>query len=140
MILYIIQTRNDDNLLKFPIFFILDHVNIHRNQTYTHARIAWYASNTKVYTEVLNFTCDVKLDDLTWLTLRKDEIEIMFCSPNKHHNIPKSIMSGLLYINTNEVTTHSESVKDQCEICYPLEDFDYGMREFAIYDNNGYSL
>jgi hypothetical protein len=22
-------------------------------------------------------------------------------------------------------------------IFYPLEDFDYGMREFAIYDNNG---
>ncbi|MDQ0964602.1 putative glyoxalase superfamily protein PhnB [Flavobacterium sp. W4I14] len=94
----------------------------------------------KFYTEALNFTCDVKLDDLSWLTLRKDEIEIMFCSPNKHRNIPKSIMSGSLYINTNEVTTHSESVKDQCEICYPLEDFDCGMREFAIYDNNGYLL
>ena len=75
----------------------------------------------KFYTEVLNFTCDVKLDDLTWLTLRKDEIEIMFCSPNKHHNIPKSIMSGSLYINTNEVTTLWKSLKDQCEICYPLE-------------------
>ena len=94
----------------------------------------------KFYTEVLNFTCDVKLDDLTWLTLRKDEIEIMFCSPNKHRNIPKSIMSGSLYINTNEVETLWESLKDQCEICYPLEDFDYGMREFAIYDNNGYLL
>jgi len=25
-------------------------------------------------------------------------------------------------------------------ICYPIETFEYGMREFAIYDNNGYLL
>jgi hypothetical protein len=25
-------------------------------------------------------------------------------------------------------------------VAYPLEDFHYGMREFAIYDNNGYML
>jgi len=92
------------------------------------------------YTEVLNFTCDVKFDDLSWLTLSKDNVEIMFSSPNPHRNIPKAIMSGSLYIKTNEVTALWESLKDQCEICYPLEDFEYGMREFAIYDNNGYLL
>ena len=94
----------------------------------------------KFYTEVLNFTCDVKLEDLSWLTLHKDDIQIMFCTPNEHRNIPKSIMSGSLYINTNEVAALWESLKDSCEICYPLEDFEYGMREFAIYDNNGYLL
>ncbi|MBE5320968.1 VOC family protein [Pedobacter sp. MR2016-19] len=94
----------------------------------------------KFYTEILNFTCASKFDDLSWLTLRKDEIEIMFCSPNEHRNIPKPIMSGSLYIKTNEVTALWESLKDHCKICYPLEDFDYGMREFAIYDNNGYLL
>jgi hypothetical protein len=30
--------------------------------------------------------------------------------------------------------------KDQAAVCYPLETFNYGMREFAIYDNNGYLL
>ncbi|SDH63817.1 Uncharacterized conserved protein PhnB, glyoxalase superfamily [Pedobacter terrae] len=94
----------------------------------------------KFYTEILNFTCASKFDNLSWLTLRKDEIEIMFCSPNEHRNIPKSIMSGSLYIKTNAVTALWESLKDHCKICYPLEDFDYGMREFAIYDNNGYLL
>jgi hypothetical protein len=24
--------------------------------------------------------------------------------------------------------------------CYPIEDFEYGRREFAIFDNNGYLL
>jgi hypothetical protein len=31
-------------------------------------------------------------------------------------------------------------VKDVAKIAYPLEVFDYGMSEFAIYDNNGYML
>ena len=31
-------------------------------------------------------------------------------------------------------------VKDAVRVCYPIEDFDYGMREFAIFDNNGYLL
>lgn len=92
------------------------------------------------YTEILNFTCVAKSDDLSWLTLSKDGIEMMFCAPNQHRNIPKPIMSGSLYINTNEVAALWENLKDQCNICYPLEDFDYGMREFAIYDNNGYLL
>jgi hypothetical protein len=32
------------------------------------------------------------------------------------------------------------SIKDAVKVCYPMEDFHYGMREFAIYDNNGYML
>jgi len=94
----------------------------------------------KFYTEILNFTCIAKFYDLSWLTLQKDDIEIMFSIPNEHRNIPKSIMSGSLYIKTNKVTALWESLNNQCEICYPLEDFEYGMREFAIYDNNGYLL
>lgn len=94
----------------------------------------------KFYTEALNFTCAAKFDDLSWLSLQKDNIEIMFSIPNAHRNISKAIMSGSLYIKTNEVETLWESLKDICKICYPLEDFEYGMREFAIYDNNGYLL
>jgi len=31
-------------------------------------------------------------------------------------------------------------LKHNTEIVYPIEDFDYGMREFAIRDSNGYCL
>jgi hypothetical protein len=31
-------------------------------------------------------------------------------------------------------------LKDRVKLCYPIETFDYGMREFAIYDNNEYIL
>lgn len=31
-------------------------------------------------------------------------------------------------------------LKDKARVCYGIEIFEYGMREFAIYDNNGYLL
>jgi hypothetical protein len=31
-------------------------------------------------------------------------------------------------------------LKDQARVYYAIETFPYGMREFAIYDNNGYLL
>jgi len=31
-------------------------------------------------------------------------------------------------------------LKDRCKIEYPIEDFEYGVREFAIRDNSGYLL
>jgi hypothetical protein len=33
-----------------------------------------------------------------------------------------------------------EKRKDKVAVCNPVEDFSYGMREFAIRDNNGYIL
>ena len=31
-------------------------------------------------------------------------------------------------------------LKDITKVCYGIETFDFGMREFAIYNNNGYML
>jgi hypothetical protein len=31
-------------------------------------------------------------------------------------------------------------LKDKADICYSIETFPWGMREFAVYDNNGYIL
>jgi uncharacterized glyoxalase superfamily protein PhnB len=33
-----------------------------------------------------------------------------------------------------------EDLKKKVKLVYPIEDFEWGMREFAIYDNNGYIL
>ncbi|HKD80926.1 MAG TPA: hypothetical protein VKH81_14610 [Candidatus Angelobacter sp.] len=33
-----------------------------------------------------------------------------------------------------------DEIKDRANVVYPLESFYYGMREFAIRDNNGYIL
>jgi hypothetical protein len=31
-------------------------------------------------------------------------------------------------------------LKDKAKVCCGIEDFDHGVREFAVYDNNGYLL
>ena len=33
-----------------------------------------------------------------------------------------------------------DAVRDHARICYTPETFAYGMREFAVYDNNGFLL
>ena len=53
---------------------------------------------------------------------------------------PSEWFTGSLYINPDDVDALWEQVKDKARVCYPIETFDYGMREFAIYDNNGYLL
>ena len=48
--------------------------------------------------------------------------------------------TGSLHLKTDDVDSLWARLKDRVRICYPIETFDYGMREFAIYDNNGYVL
>jgi len=50
------------------------------------------------------------------------------------------VMTGALYMRCDDVDAAWARVKNAARVCYPIEDFDYGMREFAIYDNNGYLL
>ena len=40
----------------------------------------------------------------------------------------------------DQVNALWDRLKDRCKIEYPIEDFEYGMREFAIRDNSGYLL
>ena len=49
-------------------------------------------------------------------------------------------MTGSLYFNTDDVDALWDRLKDRCEVVYPIDDFEYGMREFAVRDNSGYLL
>ena len=67
-------------------------------------------------------------------------VTIMFALPNEHEPFDAPAFTGSFYINPDDVDAMWERVKDKARICYPIDNFDYGMREFAIYDNNGYLL
>ena len=56
------------------------------------------------------------------------------------HAVRRPLLTGALYIRCDDVDEAWAKVKDAARVCYPIEDFDYGMREFAIFDNNGYLL
>jgi uncharacterized glyoxalase superfamily protein PhnB len=72
--------------------------------------------------------------------VRRDGVEIMFSWPNARLPFDTPVLTGSLYIRCDDVDAAWEKVKGAARVCYPVEDFDYGMREFAIFDNNGYLL
>jgi uncharacterized glyoxalase superfamily protein PhnB len=90
------------------------------------------------YTEVLGFECPVLEEG--WAVLLKDEVEIMLAYPNAHVPFEGAMFTGSFYINTTDVDALWDAYKDTCTICYEIDNFEYGMREFAIYDNNNYIL
>ncbi|MCD9615140.1 bleomycin resistance protein [Chryseobacterium gleum] len=92
------------------------------------------------YMRVLGFTLMGRNDDWQWASLRKDEIYIMLSQPNQHEAVSSIGFSGSFYFNVNNVNDLWEELKTKTKICYEIETFEWGMREFAIYDNNGYIL
>lgn len=92
------------------------------------------------YVHQLGFTSSNFNQDWGWATLQRDDIEIMICLPNQQSPFQGPKFTGSFYINTTNVEAIWEELKDKAIICYPLETFDYRMKEFAIYDNNGYLL
>ncbi len=92
------------------------------------------------YTHILLFECDAMDLKAGRAKMRKGEATIMLSLPNEHIPFKKPHFTGSIYLYTNNVTSEWELVKDLAEVCYSLEKFDYGMWEFAIYDNNGYMI
>lgn len=92
------------------------------------------------YCNNLNFTCQAYDQEYGWANLLKDDVEIMLSLPNEHLPFDRPSFTGSIYIKTDGVESLWEKVKDKLTVTYPLESFDYGMKEFAIADNNGYLL
>ena len=92
------------------------------------------------YVNVLGFTCDEISEEWGWASLSKDDVALMLARPNQHTPYEKIGFSGSFYFNTDDVDALWSDLKDKARVCYGIEDFYYGMREFAIYDNNGYLL
>ncbi len=103
----------------------------------------WTAKLTETiafYSDIMGFTLSEKNDEWGWARLMKDEVEIMLVYPNENAIIDDSKFTGSFYFDTNDVESLWNSIKDKVSICYELDTFDWGMKEFAIYDNNGYIL
>jgi uncharacterized glyoxalase superfamily protein PhnB len=92
------------------------------------------------YVKTLGFKCKAFDKELGWSLLQLDNVEIMLSLPNNHIPFDKSIFTGSFYFNTEGVNELWTQLKDKASVAYPLEDYEYGMREFAIQDNNGYLL
>lgn len=94
----------------------------------------------RFYTEVLEFVCDEQNADWGWASLHRDGVAIMLAKPTEHAPFNGAKFTGSFYINVTDVEDLWATLKDKVNVCYPIESFDWGMREFCIYDNNGYLL
>ena len=92
------------------------------------------------YVETLGFVCDEQNNEWGWAALSRDNIGVMLSRPNEHIGFEKAQFTGSFYFNTDDVDALWDKLKDKARVCYGIEDFPYGMREFAVYDNNGYLL
>jgi len=92
------------------------------------------------YTEMIGFTVGERNNEWGWASLYKDGVEIMLAKPNEHIPFEKPAFTGSFYFNTDQIDEVWEHLKDKVKICYEIENFEWEMREFAIYDNNGYVL
>lgn len=96
---------------------------------------------TDFYTDVLGFKLDNINEEYGWAHVSHDGISIMFSKPNeKIMPFDKAHFTGCLYIYINQIDQLWDSIKDKTEVCKPIKSYEYGMREFIIYDNNGYML
>lgn len=92
------------------------------------------------YVSTLGFTCAERNDDWGWAQLNRDSVELMLAIPNEHAEFTGTKFTGSFYINVDDVDGLWEHVREKARICYEPATFDWGMYEFAIYDNNGYLL
>ena len=91
-------------------------------------------------------------DEPTWCLLKRDNVRIMFLGPHDHgdeeghdhddadHDHEHAPAVSSLYFYPDNVDALWDQLKDKVEVEHPLEDMDYGMREFTIRDPNGYAL
>lgn len=94
---------------------------------------------TKFYKK-LGFKIADQNEDWIWACLQKDDVEIMLAYPNEGADFERANFTGSFYFVVDNVDELWNQVKDDCEVVYEIEAFEWDMREFAIYDNNGYIL
>lgn len=99
-----------------------------------------FVGTVDFYTGVLGFDADEVNEEWGWATLSTDQVSIMLAKPNEHASYDKIGFTGSFYFTTDDVDALWAKLKDKAPVCYGIEDFYYGMREFAVYDNNGYLL
>jgi predicted enzyme related to lactoylglutathione lyase len=92
------------------------------------------------YTNILKFKCDELNEKLGWASLSRDNVQVMLAVPKRHPDFKEAQFTGSIYIHTDDIEKLWKELKDKVEVVYPIDNFEHGMREFAIYDCNRYMI
>jgi catechol 2,3-dioxygenase-like lactoylglutathione lyase family enzyme len=101
------------------------------------------------YESVLGFKANSNFPNFVSLT--REHVELMFVLPedepedckdpnDKEEFFPKPVLTGSIFIVTDQVDKLWESVKDKATVKTSIDNRAYLMRDFSILDNNGYEL
>ncbi|RDC58216.1 bleomycin resistance family protein [Pedobacter chinensis] len=101
------------------------------------------------YVDILGFTCRYQVD--RFAALKRDDIEIMTVIPvdepedckapeNNEDFFPKPHFTGSIYIDTENVDELWEQIKDKVTVKYEIGNQEWLVRDFSIWDNNGYEI
>lgn len=94
---------------------------------------------TTTFYKKLGFKINDENEELVWTNMTNGEIEINIANPEAASDFKKPQFTGTLYFHVENADEAWEKLKDN-KVVYEIETFDWGMREFAIEDNNGYIL
>src|SRR5690554_1200836 len=91
------------------------------------------AQTIEFYERFLGFECRGRFPEEkpVWASLWNGEVEIMFSLPNEHADFKKPVLTGSIYVTVEGVDELWEKLKNEVEIVYEIENFEYGMREFG---------
>lgn len=92
------------------------------------------------YVQCLGFHCIANEPEWGWARVQLDQTDLMISKPNDHVPFDKAIFTGSFYFETDNADEIWDKIQGKAQVCYPIGNFEYGMREFAVYDNNGYLL
>jgi|AntAceMinimDraft_5_1070358.scaffolds.fasta_scaffold22449_3 hypothetical protein len=96
------------------------------------------AATVDFYFDAPGFECTGKSDEPDWGTLQRDNVApLVLSGPNDHERDVQPCFTGSVYFTCDKI---DDRIRDRVKVCYPIEDFVYGMRAFANCDNNGYLL
>jgi uncharacterized glyoxalase superfamily protein PhnB len=97
--------------------------------------------SVRFYVDVFGFTCGVY--GPAYSNLYRDEVRLVLAAPNAHSQWKGPSFTGQLYIvleTADQVDALWARVRTRAEVIYEVQDFDYGAREFAVRDDNGYPI
>jgi uncharacterized glyoxalase superfamily protein PhnB len=98
-------------------------------------------NTVEFYRNILGFEIDEYREDWNWCHIHRNGVNLMFTVPFagiNYHGTPS--FTGSFYIYTQEVDALWEDLKSKTNVSYEITNFSHNMREFGIYDNNGYLL
>jgi predicted enzyme related to lactoylglutathione lyase len=94
------------------------------------------AETKSFYSGILQF--DVSDTAKDTCSVQKAGGTIIFSSGDNLGSSPS--MTGTIYFFVPHVDEYFETIKDNVDVQWPLQDMPYGTREFGIRDCNGYHL